>query len=73
VIDKSQLTERTRGKGGSVVKLRKPHPVWGGTVVVKDLMSRRTYDKPDRIGVGPADRGIAFSVALSDIDAIVER
>ena len=51
----------------------KPFP--GATrdiVVIKDKMDRKTYDRPDRIGVGPLDRGIAFSVALADIEAIVE-
>ena len=72
MISKAQLVERKRGKGGTVVRLRTPHPLWGDTVVVKDLMRRRGYDRPDRVGVGPADRGIAFGVALSDIEAIVE-
>ena len=72
MISKDQLTERKRGKGGTTVRLRTPHPVWGSVVVIKDLMDRAGYDRPDRVGVGPADRGIAFGVALSDIEAIVE-
>jgi len=72
VISKAQLVERKRGKGGTVVRLRTPHPLWGDTVVVKDLMDRRGYDRPDRVGVGPADRGITFGVSLADIEAIVE-
>jgi hypothetical protein len=73
MITKDQLTEQRRGKGGTVVRLRTPHPVWGDTVVVKDLMQRRTYDRPDQVGVGPAGRGIAFGVSLTDIEAIVEQ
>lgn len=72
MISKNELTARERGTGGTVVRLRTPHAVWGDTVVVKDLMDRGGYDKPDRVGVGPAHRGIAFGVALSDIEAIVE-
>jgi hypothetical protein len=69
-ITKSDLTERTRGKGGTIVRLRTPHPTWGDTVVVKDLMQRRGCS-PTRIGVGPLDRGIAFGVELPDIESIV--
>ena len=72
MISKDQLTEQKRGRGGSVVRLRTPHPVWGDTVVIKDLMSRRGYDRPDRVGVGPGDRGVTFRVALAEIEAIVE-
>ena len=72
MITKDQLTERRRGRGGSVVRLRTPHPVWGDTVVVKDLMQRRSYDRADRVGVGPADQGVAFGVPLADIEAILE-
>ena len=72
MISKDMLTEQKRGSGGTVVRLRTPHPRWGDTVVVKDLMRRRGYDRPDRVGVGPADRGIAFGVALEDIEAIVD-
>ena len=53
-------------------RLRTPHPVWGDTLVVKDLMDRPGYDRPDRVGVGPVDKGIAFGVSLADIAAIVE-
>ena len=72
MITKAQLTERKRGKGGTTVRLREPHPQWGDTVVIKDLMSRRGYDRPDRVGVGPGDRGVTFRVALAEIEAIVE-
>ena len=72
MITKDQLRARRRGKGGTVVRLRTPHPVWGDTVVVKDLLNRESYDRPDHVGVGPAHRGIAFGVALCEIDAIVE-
>ena len=69
-ITKSDLTERTRGKGGTVVRLRTPHQTWGDTLVVKDLMQRKGCS-PTRIGVGPVDRGIAFGVELPDIESIV--
>lgn len=72
MISKDRLKERQRGRGGTVVRLRTPHPVWGDTVVVKDLMNGRGYDRPDRVGVGPADRGVAFGVALTEIEAILE-
>ena len=39
----------------------------GSLVIVKDTMDRATYNKPNRIGVGPADRGVAFGVALARI------
>lgn len=39
-----------------------------GVYVVKDLMNRPRYDRPDRVGIGPVDRGIAFGVRLADID-----
>jgi len=71
VVTKGELSERRRGRGGSIVRLRTPHPLWGDTVVVKDLMERATQRRPDRIGVGPLDRGVAFGVSLSDIEAIV--
>lgn len=65
-ITKDQLTERKRGKGGTLVRLTD-----GRTVVVKDLMQRVGYDKPTRIGVGLPDSGLAFGVELSDVVAIV--
>lgn len=66
MVTKAELTERKRGKGGSVVRLAD-----GRIVVVKDLMQRATYNQPDRIGVGAPDSGLAFGVRLSDIVAIV--
>lgn len=73
-ITKAMLTERKRGKGGSVITIRSGS--WSarfgvGPFVVKDLMQRRNFDKPDLIGVGPADRGIAFGVSLADVEAII--
>lgn len=65
-ITKADLTERTRGKGGTMLRLRD-----GRTVVVKDLMQRANYNKPDRIGVGSPDDGLAFGVALADVEAII--
>jgi hypothetical protein len=40
----------------------------GAHVVVKDLMDRPTYDKPNYVGVGPASHGLAFSVELNRIE-----
>jgi hypothetical protein len=71
MITKDMRAQR-RGRGGTVVRLRTPHPVWGDVVVVKDLMDRAGYGRPDHIGVGPSDRGVAFGVSLEEIDAIVE-
>jgi hypothetical protein len=73
MITKDMLRAGKRGKGRTVVRLRTPHPVWGHIVVVKDLMNRTGLDRPDRIGVGPPHRGIAFGVALSDVEAILEQ
>ena len=64
MITKAQLTERKRGKGGTLVRIHGDPTVY----VVKDLMQRKGYDKPDRIGIGPLDRGVAFGVTLSDIE-----
>ena len=44
MITKDQLEARERGTGGTVVRLRTPHPVWGDTVVVKDLMETGAND-----------------------------
>lgn len=65
-VTKAQLTERKRGKGGSVVRLTD-----GRVVVVKDLMQRANYNKPDRIGVGSPDNGLAFGVALADVEEVI--
>ena len=65
-VTKAQLTERKRGKGGSVVRLTD-----GRVVVVKDLMQRANYNKPDRIGVGSPDNGLAFGVALADVAEVI--
>jgi hypothetical protein len=72
VITKDQLVAQKRGRGGTVVRLRTPHPLWGSVVVIKDRMDRAGYSRPDRVGVGPADRGVTFGVALADIEAVVE-
>jgi hypothetical protein len=61
-VTKDQLTERKRGKGGTIVLHR------GQRYVVKDLMARKSYDEPGRIAIGPEDRGIAFGVALSELE-----
>ena len=55
-VTKDQLVER---------KTRVIHQ--GKTYVVKDLMSRKGYNRPERVGIGPEDRGIAFGVSLSDL------
>jgi hypothetical protein len=69
-IQKADLTERKRGIGGTMVRLAVPHPTWGDTVVVKDLMQRKGCS-PTRIGVGPTDRGIAFGVELVAIAEVL--
>ena len=46
------------------------HDIRRETYVVKDLMARKTYNKPDRIGIGPADLGIAFGVALDQVEIV---
>lgn len=61
-VSKDQLTARTRGKGGTIVRWR------GQTLVVKDMMQRSTYNKPDRVGVGPVDKGVAWSADLADLE-----
>ena len=73
-ITKSDLTARTRGKGGTIITIRPDtHSArYGiGPFVVKDLFQRKTYDRPGEIAVGPEDRGIAWGIRLEDIDAIV--
>ena len=61
-VTKDQLTERKRGKGGTIVIHR------GQRVVVKDLMARKQYNIPTRVGVGPEDRGIAWGAELADLE-----
>jgi hypothetical protein len=61
---KAQLTERRRGKGGTLVTVRGK----SGVFVVKDLMNRKSYDRPDRIGVGRETDGLAIGVPLSDVE-----
>ena len=76
MITKDQLTERKRGKGGTLVRIgriERETPIGTvvrgpGTFVVKDLFARRNYNKPDEVGIGPVDRGIAFSVRLDEIE-----
>jgi hypothetical protein len=65
-VSKANLTERTRGKGGTMLRLTD-----GRVVVVKDLMQRANYNKPDRIGVGSPDNGLAFGVSLADIAEVL--
>ena len=65
MITKAELSK------GTTVELTTPHPRWGSTVIVKDLMDRKSWNKPTRIGVGPADRGIAFGVELDRIARVV--
>jgi hypothetical protein len=65
-VTKAQLTERKRGKGGSTVRLTD-----GRIVVVKDLMQRPNYAKPDRIGVGFSGSGLAFGVSLADVAEVI--
>ena len=64
MVTKEQLTERKRGKGGTLVR-RKGDPT---VYVVKDLMQRKSYDRPGRIGIGPLDRDLARGVMLDQIE-----
>jgi hypothetical protein len=66
MVTKDQLTARKRGKGGTVLRLTD-----GRIVVVKDMMQRATYYKPDRIGVGSPDDGLAFGITLDQIAEII--
>lgn len=70
VTTKDQLTARTRGKGGTLIRVVCGKWASEATMVVKDLMDRKTWNKPDRIGVGPLDRGIAFGVTLDEIEVV---
>jgi hypothetical protein len=47
-----------------------PHDLRRDAYIVKDTMDRKTYNKPDRVGIGPEDLGIAFGIALSDIEPV---
>lgn len=67
---KQQLTERWRGKGGTLVRVVAGKWASEEVMVVKDLMARKSWNKPDRVGVGPLDRGIAFGVGLDEIEVL---
>lgn len=41
-----------------------------GEYIVKDMMDRATYNKPDRVGIGPRDRGVAFGANLRDLTIV---
>lgn len=41
----------------------------GETVEVSDLMDRKNYDKPDRIGVRRPGSRVTVGVALTDVEA----
>lgn len=69
-VTKAQLTERKRGKGGSVVTVKAGS--WSarfgvGPFVVIDLFERKNYTKPDEIGVKPLDGGLAHGIKVADI------
>ncbi len=40
------------------------------TYVVKDLFARRNFNKPNEVGIGPSDRGVAFGVTLDQIELV---
>lgn len=40
------------------------------TYVVRDLFDRKNYNRPDSVGIGPADRGVAFGVRLDQITSV---
>lgn len=78
---KAGLTERKRGKGGTVVRLvvdpmtvapirNTAGSIQRDTYVVKDLYARRSYLKPDQIAIGPEDLGVAFSVSMCDVEVV---
>ena len=73
---KAQLTERKRGKGGTLVRIGRivretpigPITYGAGVYVVKDLFARANFNKPNEVAIGPVDRGIAFGVSLDEIE-----
>lgn len=72
-ITKADLTERKRGKGGSVLVVKAG--TWSarygvGPFVVIDLFERKNYTKPDQIGVKPLDGGLAHGIAVADIASV---
>ena len=89
MVAKSDLTARTRGKGGTMVRISTDaldrrytalsastfFAPWADSIryddrtwfVVKDLFDRKSYDRPDHVGVGLPDSGLTFGVLLSDI------
>lgn len=67
MVTKAQLTERKRGKGGSIVRVRGK----AGEFVVKWLWVRRGVDeRPDTIAVGRVNDGLALSVPLADVELV---
>lgn len=40
------------------------------TYIVRDLFDRKNYNRPDSVGIGPADRGVAFRVRLDQITSV---
>jgi len=61
---KGDLRATKRGRLGTLVRYQ------GRVYVVKDLMDRVGYNRPERVGIGPEDRGIAFGVSLADIEVV---
>ena len=69
---KDQLTGRKRGKGGTLVRYTGADdgPMWlapDEVYVVKDLMARKSWNKPNRVRIGPLDRGWAIGVQLDPV------
>lgn len=38
--------------------------------VVSDLLNRKSYNRPDHIGISPLDLGVTFSVRLDEIEIV---
>ena len=68
-----------RAKGTRIVltdeaqaRLAKVEPVMvRESYIIKDLMERKTYNKPGHIGIGPDNMGLAWGISFADIAEIV--
>jgi len=70
MITKDGLQERRNGRGGTLVRLLAAGYVMpaGVVYVVKDLMERPEWNRPDQVGIGPLDRGVAFGARLEHLE-----
>jgi hypothetical protein len=70
MITKDQLTAKTRSTSGTIVRYDGPVAdprIKRDTYIVKDLYTAKVRNDPSRVAIGPADLGVAFTVALSDL------